>query len=271
MTTNSDIELRNALDNYTVTVLKNSNPYATKESISRRVLQECAEIMNIDLNSYTNKNIMYIHRDNMDKIDLKWQSLAEEGKKILHDEQNTYKLLKSSDFVNILDVQKFINILSNKNEEDFLAELLAMDGFQGLKDHKNYVENLKIGDKGSDDHIQIIREIYRKFKVPVKVVYFTLLKMYENYTTDEEVQKFIAKLTEELSTEMVNYNIDDITEFYENAINSKSLELKSIALTKLAQVKNQKKKSKATKRKLKVKFNVKEKKKPKEAEEEVEE
>lgn len=270
MTTNSDIELRNALDNYTVTILKNSNPYATKESISRRVLQECAEIMNIDLNSYTNKNIMYIHPDNMDKIDLKWQSLVEQGKKILHDEQNTYKLLKSSDFVNILDVQKFISILSSKNEENFLSELLAIDGFQGLKDHKNYVENLKIGEKGSD-HVQIIREIYQKFHVPVKVVYYTLLKIYEQFTTDEEIQKFINNLTEELSTEMGNYNIDDITEFYENAINAKSLELKSIALIKLAQIKNQKKKSKATKRKLKVKFNVKEKKKSKEIEEDVDE
>lgn len=269
MTSASDIELRNALDNYTVTILKNSNPYATKESISRRVLQECAEIMNIDLNSYTNKNIMYIHPDNMDKIDLKWQSLSEEGKKILHDEHNTYKLLKSSDFVNILDVQKFISILSNKNEDQFLAELLAMDGFQGLKDHKNYVENLKVGDKGSD-HVHIIREIYQKFNVPVKVVYYTLLKIYENYTTDEEIQKFINNITEELSTEMVNYNIDDITEFYENAINARSLELKSIALIKLAQIKNQKKKSKATKRKLKVKF-VKEKKKAKEVQEDVEE
>lgn len=267
MTTNSDIELRNALDNYTITILKNSNPYATKESISRRVLQEIAEIMNIDLSSYTNKNIMYIHPDNMDKIDLKWQHLAEEGKKILHDEQNTYKLLKSSDFVNILDVQKFINILSNRNESEFLSELLAMDGFQGLKDHKNYVENLKIGNKGSG-HIQVIREIYQKFKVPVKVVYFTLLKIYENYTTDEEVQKFITNLTEELSTEMVKFNIDDITEFYENAINSKSLEMKSIALIKLAQIKNQNKKIKSNKRKLKVKFNIKEKKKSKQSEDE---
>lgn len=261
MTTTSDIELRNALDNYTITILKNSNPYATKESISRRVLQEIAEIMNIDLSSYTNKNIMYIHPDNMDKIDLKWQRLAEEGTKILHDDQNTYKLLKSSDFVNILDVQKFISILSNKSEDTFLSELLAMDGFQGLKDYKNYVENLKIGDKGSD-HVQVIREIYQKFKVPVKVVYYTLLKIYENYTTDEEIQKFITNLTEELSEEMVNFNIEDITAFYENAIASKSLEMKSIALIKLAQIKNQKKKSKAIKRKLKVKL-VKEKKKSK--------
>lgn len=241
----NDKELIDSLYNYTVKVMKESNPYATKESISRRVLQECADILNVDLNNPNNKSIMFIHSDNMEKIDSKWQNLIDRGTKIPHDDHNAYKLLKASQFVNILDVQRFLNFLSNNAENEFLSELLAIDGFQGFTEHKNYVENLKIGDKGSDN-VQIIREIYKKFNVPVKAVHYALLLIYESHATDEEVKKMIIERKDEFADKVADYDIQPIMDMYENSIS----DLKSIALTKLAQLKNLKKKAKANKRKL---------------------
>ena len=247
MATICDKDLNEALYNYTVKIMKNSNPYTTKESISRKVLQDCADALNLDMNIYNNKNIMYIHPDNMQKIDSKWQNLMDRGIKLSHEEQNVYKLLKSSEFVNILDVQKFFNILSSKDEDEFLFELLAVDGFQGISEMKNYVENLKIGDEGSD-HVHVIREIYRKFRVPVKVVYYALLQIYEPYTTDNDVQKLITNIKDELADKVTDYDIDAIIDMYKDSFS----ELKPVALTKLAQLKNLKKKSKAIKRHLQI-------------------
>lgn len=247
MTTINDQELFEALDKSTVKVMKDSNPYSTKESINLQVLYKCANYLNVDLNAYNNKNSMYIHPDNMEKIDSKWQNLIDRGTKLSHEEQNIYKLMKSSELPNTLDVLKFFNILSNKNEDEFLTELLAIDGFQGISEIKNYVENLKFGDKGSD-HVQIIREIYKKFHVPVKVVYYALLTIYESYTTDEEVKKLVTQVKDELEDTVTEYDIKAITDMYESSIS----DLSSVALTKLAQLKNLNKKSKALKRHLHV-------------------
>lgn len=252
-----------ALHNYTVTVMKESNPYLTKQAISRKVLQECADILMIDLNCYMDKNSMYIHTDNMEKIDAKWENLIAKGVKILHDEHNAYKIMKSSDVVNIIDLQKFITILAGKDQEEFLSQLLAMDGFRGITDNKNYIENLKIGDKGNS-HVQIVRLIYKTFKVPVKVVYLALLKVYENYTNDDEMKQLINNTIRDFEDDFSEYDIQGIMEMYEHSVQ----DIEIIALTKLAQLKNRSKKLKGVKRKLRVSLKEAKKSKPLEKEDE---
>lgn len=244
MATFGDKELSESLYNYAIKVMRNSNQYTTKETVLRKVLDKCADILEFDLNSYAIKNTIYIHPDNMDKIDSKWQSLVEQGAKISHEELNVYKLIKSSENANILDIQKFISILSNKNENAFLVEILAVDNFES-GEFKNYILNLKYGDKGSS-HVQIIRDIYRKFNAPVNVVYFALLQIYKHFTNEKEALDMILNELNKLDNKVDKSVAEDIANMYEISVNN----IQEIAHTKLIQLKNQMQKTKALKRNL---------------------
>lgn len=237
-----DKELSESLFSYAIKVMKDSNLYTTKEAVLRKVLMKCAEILNFDLNNINNKNVIYIHPDNMDKIDVKWQSFIEQGVKISHEELNVYKLIKSSDYVNILDAQKFINILANRNENAFLTEILAVDNFDG-GEFKNYIFNLKYGDKGSS-HVQIIKEIYRKFAAPVNVVYFVLLQIYKNFVSEKEMSDTIMSELHKLESKVDKLLAEDIANMYEISVTN----VREIAEMKLLQFKNQLQKVKAPKR-----------------------
>lgn len=239
-----DKDLSESLYNYAITVMKNSNQYTTKEAVLRKVLIKCADILEFDLNSFTTKNVIYIHSDNMDRIDAKWQSFMEQGIKLSHEELNIYKLIKSSEYVNVLDAQKFINILANRNETVFLTEILAVDNFDS-GEFKNYIFNLKYGDKGSS-HIQIIKDIYRKFAAPVNVVYFALLQIYKNFTNEKEVLDMVMNELNKLDSKVDKLLVEDIANMYEISVTN----VREIAQVKLLQFKNQIQKMKAPKRNL---------------------
>lgn len=237
-------ELSESLYSYAIEVMKNSNPYTTKETVLQKVVKKCAEILEFDLNSLITKNTIYIHPDNMNKIDLKWHSFMEQGMKLSHEELNTYKIIKSSDYVNLFDIQKLINIFVSKNENAFLAEILAVDNFDSA-DFKNYILNLKYGDKG-DSHVYIIKEIYQKFNAPVPVVYFALLQIYKKFTHDKEILDIVTNEINKLENSIDKYLAQDIANMYENSIG----QLQEIALCKLLQLKNNFKKIKIHKRNL---------------------
>lgn len=248
----TDTQFIEALNYYLATVIKDAHLYTSQQTIIQRLLSKCANILEINLNWQPDKNNIYIHPDNMIKIDRKWQSLIENGVKLLHDEENVYKLIKYSDFVNIHDMQKFINILINKKEEDFLLELFAVDGFQGLTNIKNYIFNLKIGSKGRN-HIQVIRNIYTTFQgSPVKIIHLTLLKIYLSFAKDDEMQQLITNTIDELENEIckvekifLKSDVDKIKNMYLTSVE----DLETIALIKMVQLKLQKKKNKGVKRK----------------------
>lgn len=220
-----------ALNNELVLEMKQSHPYTTKETISRKVLKKCANILTVDLNSYKDKNLIFIHPSNIKKIDLKWQSLLDKGIKIQHDEHNIYKLIKSSELVNIFDIQKFINFLSNKREFAFLEELLCIDGFQGFTDYKSYIDNLAFGEEGSD-HVSTLRQIYNKFNVEAKMLHLALLKIYDEYISEEEMKQLVYNNINELETQTYE-NLEDIMQLYKESVQ----DLETIALTKLVQLK----------------------------------
>lgn len=239
-----DKDLSESLYNYAIQVMKVSNQYTTKEAVLRKVLMKCADILEFDLNSFTTKNMIYIHPDIMQKFDAKWQDFMEQGIKLSHEELNTYKLIKSSEYVNVLDAQKFINILANRNETVFLNEILAVDNFDS-GEFKNYILNLKYGDKGSS-HIQIIRDIYRKFAAPVNVVYFALLQIYKNFTNEKEVLDMVMNELNKLDSKVDKLLVEDIANMYEISVTN----VREIAQMKLLQFKNQLQKLKAPKRNL---------------------
>lgn len=235
----------NSLDLYLITTIQEAHPYTSKTAILERVLYQCSNILNIDLNWHQDKNIIQIHPDNIFKIDIIWEKLNKQEMKITHDEENVYKILKNSDFIHILDIQKIITILINKHEEDFLAELLALDGFHG--NLKNYIENLKIGNDGNT-HIHVIRNIYKNFKgCTVKIIYLILLKIFIYFTKDDEIKQLVLNTIHELEHDVnetekiiLNLNMEKITNFYVKNIEN----IESVALLKMAQLKIHNKKVK---------------------------
>lgn len=239
-----DKELSESLYNYAIKIMRDSNQYTTKEAVLRKVLIKCADILEFDLNSFTTKNLIFIHPDNMNRLDAKWKSFMEQGTKISHEEINVYKMVKSSEYVNMLDAQKLISILANRNENTFLAEILAIDNFDS-SEFKNYILNLKYGDKGSS-HVQIIKDIYRKFAAPVDVVYFALLQIYKNFTDEKEVLDMVMNELNKLDSKVDKLLVEDITNIYEISVTN----IREIAQMKLIQFKNQMQKVKAPKRNL---------------------
>lgn len=239
-----DKDLSECLYNYAIKVMKVSNQYTTKEAVLRKVLMKCADILEFDLNSFTTKNMIYVHPDNLQRFDAKWQAFMEQGIKLSHEELNTYKLIKSSEYVNILDAQKFINILANRNETVFLNEILAVDNFDS-GEFKNYILNLKYGDTGSS-HIQIIKDIYRKFAAPVNVVYFALLQIYKKFINEKEVLDMVMDELNKLDSKVDKLLVEDIANMYEISVTN----VREIAQMKLLQFKNQLQKLKAPKRNL---------------------
>lgn len=241
----TDKDFFNALDLYLVEITKEAHPYTSKTAILQRLLYTCSNILNIDLNWYQSKNIIQIHSDNILKIDGIWQKINSQEMKITHDEENVYKILKNSDFIHVLDIQKIINILVNKNEEIFLAELLAVDGFHG--NFKNYIDNLKIGHNGNT-HIHVIRNIYKEFKgCTVRIIYLILLKIFIRFVKDDEIKQLVLITIHELENDVnemekniLNSNMEKITTLYINNVEN----IESIAMLKMAQLKIKNKKAK---------------------------
>lgn len=228
---------------YVITVLGESDRYTTIETIKWRILRQCADILNLDFNTYINKDLIYIHKDNMNTIDVKWESLLNNDTKIVHTEQNAYKIIKFSDYLNILDVKKFIMkfkvILARQNKikkvDNFLYALLAMDGVQGYNIN-NYIGNLKFGK--DSNHVRVIREIYKTFDISVKVVHLALLNVYETFVVNDEIKQNLKDIKRILENEMlVNENVlNNVINFYKDNIEN----LENIATFKLLQLKKSK-------------------------------
>lgn len=241
----TDNDFFNSLDLYLITITKEAHPYTSKNAILQRVLYECSNILNIDLNWHQDKHIIQIHPDNILKIDGIWQKLNKHEIKITHDEENVYKILKNSDFIHVLDIQKIITILINKHEEYFLAEWLALDGFHD--NLKNYIENLKIGNNGNT-HIHVVRNIYKKFKnLNIEIIYFILLKIFIHFAKDDEIKQLVLNTIHELENDLnemekmiLKLNMENITNLYINNVEN----IESVALLKMAQLKIKNKKVK---------------------------
>lgn len=214
-------------DDCVVTFFKNAHFHESKHIILQKLLQKCADTVMVRLIWHADKKL-FIHPDNMVKIDLKWNDFIEANIRLLPEEINLYKLVKSELFVNLTDVQKFINIFINKNEVGFLTEILAIDGFSTQNPLK-YVENLKIGDNGSS-HIQIIRKIYKELKsVHVEIVYLSLLKIYLHFAKDDEIIQLLLNTINSIKATESNI----VTSIYINNIDN----LETTALTKIAHLK----------------------------------
>lgn len=224
-------------DHCMTTLFKQAHFHETKQLILQRLFQKCADTIKIRLIWYDTNKKLRIHPANMLKIDLKWKDFIRADIKLLPEELNLYKLIKTELFIDLIDVQKFINIFINKNEMNFLRELLAMDGFLTLNPLK-YVENLKIGDKESD-HIYVIRKVYREIKsLRVEVVYSSLLKIYLNFANDDEIIQLLINTIKSLELNQDSVESKIITQVYTSHI----LDLETIALTKIAHLKLLKKK-----------------------------
>lgn len=222
-------------DKCIVTFFKNAHFHESKRVILQKILQKCADTVMVRLIWYSEDKKLYIHPDNMVKIDLKWNDFIKANIKLLPEDVNLYKLVKSELFINLVDVQKFINIFINKKEVGLLTELLAMDGFSTQNPLK-YVENLKIGDTGSS-HVQVIRKIYRELKsVHVEIVYLSLLKIYLHFAKDDEIIQLLLNTIK--SAEVNNIESEIVTNIYTNQIN----DLETTAFTKMAHLKLLKKK-----------------------------
>lgn len=241
----TDKDFFNALDLYLVTITKEAHPYASKSTILQRLLYECSNVLNIDLNWHQSKNVIQISPDNMLKIDTIWEKLNKQEMKITHDEENVYKIFKNSDFIHVLDIQKLITILVNKNEELFLVELLAVDGFHS--NLKKYIENLKIGNEGST-HVHFIRNIYKNFKdCTVKCVYYILLHVLMFFAKDDEIRQLVQNTIDELKNNFdenentfLNLNLKKMVDLYLDTVEN----IESVALLKIAQLKVKNKKVK---------------------------
>lgn len=212
-------------------LFKEAHKFENKSSILGKLLEIYANSLNIYLiwdGMYT--KYLIIHFDNSLKIDKKWANFIKTNK-LLPEELNLYKLIKSERCVNIILITKFIAIFINKKENKFLAELLGIDGFLTQNPLK-YINNLKIGDKGFN-HVQVTRLLYQKIKgICVKTVFFNLLKIYTKYIVDDEIQELIKN---NLESDTYNKSIETL---YINNID----DLETTALTKIAQLKLLKKK-----------------------------
>lgn len=256
MTDNISQELIDILYKYSVIVMQKCNPHTTKQTVSWKVLQFCADSLKIDLNRCIDKKLIYLHPENVERIDSKWNSFKENKIKLLHDDITTYERIKSADYINLLDIQKFITIMLNKDQiksetnekllrDNFLYELLAMDGFHGysFNDMKNYIDNLRIGKES--DHVQAVREIYKTFDISADTMHLALLNIYAKFTRDDEMKQILKNVKRDLESKISDdklKNLDNIINAYEDRMNSKHLE--TIAIMKLAQLMNRTKKMK---------------------------
>lgn len=241
----TDKDFFNALDLYLITITKEAHPYTSKTAILERLLYKCSDILSIDLNWHQSKNIIQISPDNMLKIDNIWEKLNKQEMKMTHDEENVYKILKYSDFIHVLDIQKLITILVNKNEEHFLVELLAMDGFHS--NFKKYIENLKIGNDGNT-HVHFIRNTYKNFKdCTVKCIYCILLHVLMFFAKDDEIRQLVLNTIDEIGNDFdknektfLNLNCKKIVNLYIDTVEN----IESVAILKIAQLKIKNKKVK---------------------------
>ena len=215
------------LEKCMLNAFKKSNNLTALETIKFRVLQDCAKCLKTNLNRFIGSHMIYIHPENKEEIKKRWQFLMDQGVKFRHEEYNLYKIINFSDYLHILDIQKFLTILKNKNQQLFLYEILAMDGFKGYN-AKLYLENLKY--KNENNHIYIIREIYRNMKVPVKIVHFALLHVFEKFSVSL-IQERKAKLEKEITFDPDT--LSNIIEYYKS--NIKNLDnIASVKLTELS-------------------------------------
>lgn len=241
----TDKEFYNALDSYLITITKEAHPYTSKNAILEQLLDKCSNILSIDLNWHQSKNMIQIHPDNMLKIDEIWQKLNRQEIKTIHEEENVYKILKNSNYIHILDIQKMITLLINKNEKQYYISLLAIDGF--YSNLKKYIENLKIGNDGNT-HIHIIKYIYKTFPgCTVRIIFFILLHIFIRFANDDEIKQLVQNTICEFKNKLdenennfLNWNMEKITHFYMNQVEN----IESVALLKLAQLKIKNKKGK---------------------------
>ena len=71
----TDKDLIVLLDYQLATLLREAHSYTATQTILQRLLDKCANTLKIDAEWSMDKNMIYIHPDNMRKFDLKWQSL----------------------------------------------------------------------------------------------------------------------------------------------------------------------------------------------------
>lgn len=220
--------LEDILEKYAVHIFKKSNQYTTVGAIKWKILQQCANCLNIDVTSCIDKSLICIHKENMNLLDREWQTLIYNNEKLSYRDINIYKLIKFSDYLNPVDVQMFLTILAKKGKHTFLNELLAVDGFKGFQ-IKNYIENLKY--KNEKKHICIIRKIYRNMKVSVYMVHFALLHIYIKYD-EKYIQAKLKKLEKEITYNECTLN--NIIEYYKQNIPN----LEGIAIIKINELKS---------------------------------
>lgn len=246
----TDKDFFHALDLYLITLIKEAHPYTSKTAIVERLLYKCSTILNINLNWYEDKHFIQIHPDNMLKIDDIWPKLNKQEIKLTYDEENLYKIFKSSNFIYTSYIQKFITLLINKHEINFLHELLAVDGFHSS--YKKGIENLKIGNDGNT-HVHVIRKIYKMFQgFTERILYLILLRIFIRFSKDDEVYCLISNIIRELEQNLndhekyfLNLNMEKMINFYITNVEN----IESVAILKMAQLKIKNKKVK------KIKYN----------------
>lgn len=230
-------ELQIALDKEILNELKEATDVVTKHTIHLRVYKKVANLLNLNMDFGIDPKSVHIHPDNIQRIDQKWKKHVESNCQISHDELNAYDKVKSSDYVNTLDINKFIGVLVRKdtverdpndkekilNSKD-LNILLGVDGFLGYTpgDMKNYIENLKFG---SNVHVETIREMYDLDSLKslsgtdaTCVVFLALMSIYKTHISDDQSRLIIDNMEADTKTYLsrnAKY-YDDITSAVEN-------------------------------------------------------
>lgn len=224
------------------------NYHVSIRTINFRVLKYVANELNLPWIFKPDEKGVYMHPENAAKIDEKWNKCLQSFN-MSHDEMNAYKLIKTDDYVNHYDLNKFISILVRRDQitrdpnssekilrNNDLNKLLAVDGFLGFEcnDIKNYIDNLKFG-YGDDSHVDTVREMYNCEKIAnlsgtdsACIVFSALIEVFGKHIQDDQMKMQLNKIHEDNTSylikngryytdiETIRNDMSKLTSFYEN-------------------------------------------------------
>ena len=211
--------LQAILDKEVLREMKKAENNVTKQTINLRVHRKIAKLLNVDTNLNIDPKSIVIHPNNVLLIDEKWKKHIQNNYQISHDELNAYDKIKSTDYVKLPDLVKFLAILIRKdivdrdpNDKEKIIKsqdlniLLGIDGFSGYQpsDIKNYIEHLKMGE---NVHVETIRKMYSLDLInslsgtdATCLVFLALLSVYTRFITDKEALHIIDTVEKDIRT-----------------------------------------------------------------------
>lgn len=265
-------QLKRAIDLAVLKEMKGASDVVTKHTINLRVYKKIAKLLNVNVDIGIDPKSISIHPDVMIKIDDKWKKNIQNNFQVSHEEMNAYDKIKSTDYVKIPDVAKFIAILIRKDiveredkekiiKSNDLNIVLGVDGFLGYTpvEMKNYIENLKFGHDG-DSHVETVRNMYSLDIIKnlsgtdaASIVFLALISAYKRFISDDQAKLIIDSVesdTKSYLSKNAKYfhdinnaieNIDELVDFYTENVP----EISRISVVKVADLISKSKKRKS--------------------------